>query len=158
MENFLILGEGEQTYGEYNYTYEEYAAYYSTYGAENYGENYYGQNIDAENYVAENNDANNDNTDYFVGGNAESPTENDQSTDANVTFATASAGLENALQSPIPRPALGLSPPKVPSSQPPARPSRSPFEDMPVEKEGKKKTRLRKVWKSNKVKKKAKEK
>jgi hypothetical protein len=75
-----------------------------------------------------------------------------------VTLASASAALGKALQSPIPRPALGLPAPDVPTTQRPARPHPSPFNNVRLEKESKKKLKVKKVWKSSKSKKKDKDK
>ncbi|CAB4000650.1 Hypothetical predicted protein [Paramuricea clavata] len=154
--------EGE-AYGDYTYTYEEYAAYYGTYDTANYGENYYTENNDGEsnvteNNVAENNVAENNTADNFVTENVGASADSSDSPGTNVTLASASAALEKALQSPIPRPALGLPAPDVPTTQRPARPHPSPFDNVPLEKETKKKLKVKKVWKSSKSKKKDKDK
>ena len=150
-------------YGDYAYTYDEYGTYYN---AEDYGENYYGENtgtgyitdsniteddIAEESNVAENIDAN------MAEHGMENIGTSEEDGTSNVTFASASAGVEKALQGAIPRPALGLPPPDVPSSQRPPRPVCSPFENVPLEKETRKK-RVKKVWKSSKSKKKDKDK
>jgi hypothetical protein len=148
------LEEGD-VYG--NYTYEEYGSYYDTgnYGENYYGGNYYGEHYRGENYCGENTD-NNIPEENVVECGAENLESTEEDGGSNVTFASASAGVEKALQGAIPRPALGLPPPDVPTSKRPPRPARSPFEDVPLEKETKKKMKMKKVWKSSKSKKKEK--
>lgn len=124
------------------------------YGAENYGESYAAEHFDAENFNAENNTADN-----FGIENVKTSAKGNEATKDNVTFASASVEVEKALQSPIPRPAIGLPPPEVPSSQRPPRPDCSALENVPVEKDTRRKTKvIKKVWRSAKMKKKVKEK
>ena len=82
----------------------------------------------------------------------------EETEEAIATFASMSSEVEKALQSPIPRPALGLPPPEVPSSIRPPRPDTSVLESVPMEKETRGKTKvIKRVWRSAKMKKKKKE-
>ena len=124
------------------------------YTAENYGECYAAEHFGAENVNAENNIADN-----FAIENVKTSAKGNEATKENMTFASASMEVEKALQSPIPRPALGMPPPEVPSSQRPPRSDRTALENVPVEKETRRKTKVvKKVWRSAKMKKKVKEK
>ena len=117
------------------------------YAAENYGECYAAEHFGAENFNAEKGIADN-----FAVGNVKTSAKGNEAT-------SASMEVEKALQSPIPRPALGLPPPEVPSSQRPPRSDRTALENVPVEKETRRKTKVvKKVWRSAKMKKKVKEK
>lgn len=150
----LFLGvEEAEAYGEYTYTYEEYAAYYGMLDTENYGNLYYSETNNGETNVGENNLGENNVDENDIAENVVTSAESSAIPGNTVTFASASAGLEKALQSPIPRPAIGLPPPEIPTSTRPPRPHPSPFDNIPVEKESKKK-KTKKVWKSSKSRKK----